>query len=349
MPSEPPKPAAGTSGQTAAAPAAAAVAQAVLPASQSSSTGGAAAVVPNGKGESVAATEATKNAELLAALFAIIAGAIAFLPSVLGAIKPPYVADWLLLTFWSAGAISLIFLAFAIFIVKFVNDAATPYRSMGLGFWTGAAALVALVTYIAVNGIADRMAKPIITSVQFEPITPNAGDTVKLQVDATDQDEDQLTYEWFVGTQRIGSGKVTYWRTPPKGGAYAVTVRVTDAGTERTVARKLDITTNNKVDRMQTDEMIRQAWMSARPAVAKRYPRRLAEFDSVLARGYYSAMVSPDFEPVDSRTTQQLLANVAINTVQTLPERDLFNLLNGIKRPCCAKFRILWPFCDRRC
>jgi len=155
-------------------------------------------------------SETAKNAELLTALFAIIAGAIAFLPTILGSIKPPYVADWLLLTFWTLGALSLGLLAFAIFIVKFVNYAATPYRAMGLGFWTGAVSLLSLVGYIAANGIVDRYAEPVIASVQFEPTALTAGDIVKLQVEATDQDEDQLSYTWLNGRNIIGSGKIIY-------------------------------------------------------------------------------------------------------------------------------------------
>jgi len=100
---------------------------------------------------------------------------------------------------------------------------------------------------------------------------------------------------------------------------------------------------------MPLNEIVRHAWLSARPEVAKRYPKRLSDFDQALNTGSYAAMIAEDFQPDESKATEQLLANVAINAVQTLPERELFNLLDGIKLPCCGRYRILWPFCDRRC
>jgi hypothetical protein len=49
-----------------------------------------------------------RHANFLTSLFGLLAGAILFLPSILGIIKPPFIWNPLLYTFWVVGVLSLV-------------------------------------------------------------------------------------------------------------------------------------------------------------------------------------------------------------------------------------------------
>ena len=70
---------------------------------------------------------------------------------------------------------------------------------------------------------------PIIAEITAEPATLLSGDTATIHCLASDLDGDELSYEWTAERGNImGEGAQVSWVAPPVGGAYTVTVRVTD-------------------------------------------------------------------------------------------------------------------------
>jgi hypothetical protein len=290
-----------------------------------------------------------RNVDLLLALFGIVAGAIAFLPSILGSIKPPYVWDGLLLAFWVFGAIALLFLSIAIYLIRHSPVARTPHVAMGLGAWPSALAVIALGAYVAINGISDRIAPPTVSAVTIEPADPKPGDIVKLQADASDQDEDRLSYAWTANNRPIGHGKILYWRAPDKTGRYKL--QVVAADDERDAKAELNVELETRNDRMADGtNMVFGALAKLRPAVAQRYPKRVSEFDAAMRDRLVERLLSDDVRALPPSENVAFLVEGAVRrALEVLPEAQFFDIVLGVKRPCCSEWPGTWPLCTRAC
>ncbi len=76
---------------------------------------------------------------------------------------------------------------------------------------------------------APQNSLPVISDVQVNPSSVEAGSTATITVTASDADGDQLSYQYQVtGGAVSGSGSTVTWTTPSQGGAYSVTVTVND-------------------------------------------------------------------------------------------------------------------------
>jgi hypothetical protein len=86
-----------------------------------------------------------------------------------------------------------------------------------------------LLFSVSCNKDEDENAAPIITSVTVNPAIVNAGATTTVTVAASDPDGDALTYTYLpTGGAISGSGASVTWTAPSQGGAYSVSVTVSD-------------------------------------------------------------------------------------------------------------------------
>jgi hypothetical protein len=71
---------------------------------------------------------------------------------------------------------------------------------------------------------------PVITRVWTSQSVIKAGETIQIEVSATDNDDDRLTYKYEVSGGSIsGHGDKVEWRAPDQAGDYTITVTVSDS------------------------------------------------------------------------------------------------------------------------
>jgi len=70
---------------------------------------------------------------------------------------------------------------------------------------------------------------PVITSLKAEPELVAASGSCRIECIASDEDGDELGYEWLAsGGIMDGDGAVVAWRAPESGGTYDIMVKVSD-------------------------------------------------------------------------------------------------------------------------
>ena len=92
---------------------------------------------------------------LIRGTFAVVAGAMVFLPSILGVVKAPFIWEWLLYLFWLFGVSSLVYLAVAYYLINVADSNKLPHRISGVGLLLGLSTLFCIVVYVAANGYED--------------------------------------------------------------------------------------------------------------------------------------------------------------------------------------------------
>jgi len=91
----------------------------------------------------------------------------------------------------------------------------------------GLAILVSIIFFTA--GCAPVNHQPTITSIKATPEAVYPSASCKIECAASDDDGDELNYEWSAGKGYIdGNGSTVVWNAPESAGIYSVTVKVTD-------------------------------------------------------------------------------------------------------------------------
>lgn len=159
--------------------------------------------------------------------FSAIGSGAAFIPITLAVTEPPRVFQWGLFI-----SIALIGGAAAILLTtRFITSspqAPSPIRLLGTGIWLGTFGLLLLAVYFCLNAIDDIQAPPRIYAVRAIPQSIEPGGIVELQVDAQDQDKDDLDVRWYLGKELIGHLQTTYFNAPKRPGVYKLQVQVAD-------------------------------------------------------------------------------------------------------------------------
>jgi len=87
--------------------------------------------------------------------------------------------------------------------------------------------LVSIIFFAA--GCVPANHQPTITSIKAVPETVYPSGSCQIECAASDDDEDELSYEWSAGKGHIdGDGATVAWSAPESAGIYSVTVKVTD-------------------------------------------------------------------------------------------------------------------------
>jgi len=92
---------------------------------------------------------------------------------------------------------------------------------------TSLAILVSIIFFMA--GCVPVNHQPTITSIKAVPETAYPSGSCQIECAASDDDGDELSYEWSAGKGHIdGDGAIVVWNAPESAGIYSVTVKVTD-------------------------------------------------------------------------------------------------------------------------
>ena len=92
---------------------------------------------------------------------------------------------------------------------------------------TRLAILVTIVFLVA--GCAPANHQPAITSLKAEPEAVYPSGSCEIECVASDEDGDELSYEWLAGNGHIdGDGAIVVWNAPESEGIYNIMVKVTD-------------------------------------------------------------------------------------------------------------------------
>jgi len=95
------------------------------------------------------------------------------------------------------------------------------------GWITGLAIAVVAIFFTA--GCAPVNHQPTITSIEAMPEAIYPSGSCQIECAASDDDGDELSYEWSAGKGHIdGDGAIVAWNAPESEGIYSVTVKVTD-------------------------------------------------------------------------------------------------------------------------
>jgi hypothetical protein len=119
-------------------------------------------------------------------------------------------------------------------------------RCRGLVLW---GAGLALISILMVFGCGDKTTAPVnhaptVSSVTVTPATVAAGGSATVMVVANDADGDQLTYSYQPsGGAIVGNTSMGLWTAPNAGGAYSVTVTVSDGQATASGSAMLTVTT----------------------------------------------------------------------------------------------------------
>jgi hypothetical protein len=94
---------------------------------------------------------------------------------------------------------------------------------------------------------------PVITRIWTSQSVIKTGETIQVEVSATDNDDDRLTYKYEVtGGSISGHGEKVEWRAPDQAGDYTITVTVSD-GEATSTERSVTITVIETLD-VDSDE-----------------------------------------------------------------------------------------------
>ena len=97
-----------------------------------------------------------------------------------------------------------------------------------LSKWIAAFAVLVTVIFL-IGGCAPANHPPVITNLKAEPETLPSSGSCWIECVASDEDGDELSYEWFASEGDInGNGAAVNWSAPESEGIYNITVEVTD-------------------------------------------------------------------------------------------------------------------------
>ena len=101
----------------------------------------------------------------------------------------------------------------------------TPFKPKN--WMTSFAVLVTAIFLI--GGCAPANHPPVITNLKAEPEAVYPSGSCKIECVASDEDGDELSYEWLAGKGHIdGDGAIVVWTAPESEGIYNIMVKVTD-------------------------------------------------------------------------------------------------------------------------
>ena len=97
-----------------------------------------------------------------------------------------------------------------------------------LSKWIAAFAVLVTVIFL-IGGCVLANHPPVITNLKAEPEAVSPSGVCHIECIASDQDGDELSYEWFARDGDIsGDGAAVNWSAPESEGIYNITVEVTD-------------------------------------------------------------------------------------------------------------------------
>lgn len=90
--------------------------------------------------------------------------------------------------------------------------------------------LIGLIIPMFYISCGTQQYAPVITGITFDPTEVYVGEDVTCTVDATDENNDVLTFDWSVeaGTLLVETGDTVIWTVPDSSGTYTITVVATD-------------------------------------------------------------------------------------------------------------------------
>jgi hypothetical protein len=186
------------------------------------------------------ATDKEKYKTLAQLSIGLIVGTIVLLPSIVGLVHPPYVMKWAVPLMLGLSVIAVALLGWAL-IATLAGTSSPPIRMLGAGNWFGLAVLALLVAFILVNMLSDSSAPPRIVAITVDPPSVEPDQYVQLDVEATDQDGDALSYAWTFDEALVSSRRNAYVKAPAKPGLYRVELRIRDDRCEKSAVISFEV------------------------------------------------------------------------------------------------------------
>jgi hypothetical protein len=284
----------------------------------------------------------------LTSLFGLLAGAILFLPSILGIIKPPFIWNPLLYTFWVVGVLSLVCLGLAIYFLRFSKSKTYPDRISGIGFWLALAALASLVIYVAANGFEERSRPPYVQSVKISSPNPRPGEVVELSADVIDESKNSSDFIWRIGGKEVARGRVAYWAVPKEAGKYPLVLCV-EAGSRKPAQNvSLNVLVSERgISMSKAIELINASIMQGLGKVQEKDRAKFNQIYVAYDANRLPLLVAEHFAPDDAEVYFQVIPRAFESAVLVLPDAELQDFLSGLKLPPCKDYPGLWPFCKK--
>jgi hypothetical protein len=171
---------------------------------------------------------ATPMREYIAPVLALIVGVLVLLPTAIGPVSRPFVWGILLPVFFVLAVISVVALAIAIVASSWSVSWATGvmHRTHGVGNFAGGLSLVAAAVFLWANYAEDISASPRIVNVRINPLQPEAGKMVEVDLEVVNRTGGALDFEWELDGRRVVGLRTAYIKMPERPGNYLVTASV---------------------------------------------------------------------------------------------------------------------------
>jgi hypothetical protein len=161
-------------------------------------------------------------------VLSLVVGVLVLLPTAIGPVLRPIVFGWLLPTYVVLALLSAVSLAAALLLSGWELTSAHPYthRAHGFGNFCGVFSLVAAAIFLGANYVEDIVAAPRILNVKVNPVQPETGKVVEVELEVVNRTGRPLAFDWEFDGRSIPGLRTAYIKMPSKAGSYLVTIAV---------------------------------------------------------------------------------------------------------------------------
>ena len=174
--------------------------------------------------------------EFIAPVLALIIGVFVLLPTAIGPIGRPFALPLALPLFVFFAVLSGIGLVAALLFSNWTGASASSlmHISHGIGNWSAVASLVIAAVFLCWNYSQDTGAAPRILNVKINPVQPEAGKLVEIELDISNRTSLPLVYNWEFEGQIVSGLRTAYIKMPSKPGTYVATATVSPTDSAQT-------------------------------------------------------------------------------------------------------------------
>lgn len=163
-------------------------------------------------------------------VLSLIVGVLVLLPTAIGPVGRPFVFGVLLPVFIILAIISVIALVVALIVSNWDSgsSASSKWSDVfhGIGNFSAMFSLLVAAIFLSANYREDYSALPRIVNVKINPVQPEAGKFVEVELDIVNRAGSALVFDWEFDGKKVAGLRTAYIKMPQKLGAHLITASV---------------------------------------------------------------------------------------------------------------------------
>ena len=166
--------------------------------------------------------------EYIAPILSLIVGVLVLLPTAIGPVARPFVLGWLMPAFVVLTLVSVVALVCALIASSWTASWAPGlmHKAHGIGNFAAVFSLLAAAVFLWSNYFQDISAAPRILNVKVNPVQPEVGKVVEVDLDIGNRTGGVLAFHWELDGKPVVGLRTAYLKMPEKPGTYLVTASV---------------------------------------------------------------------------------------------------------------------------